>query len=521
MATVDGLTGRYYYFFVRSRNASGPSGWATLPVSYEAPEFLEPVLDQTYTAGRPIPTLQLPEATGRDVPMTYSISPDLPAGLTFDATARTITGTPTAVSAATTYTYTATDASTDPDRDRLTFSITIADGPVDLVPAFPPGATIEDQSYRVGRAVATLRLPAAAGGDGMLRYSLTPDLPSGLSFDASARTISGTPTVESTGTTYTYTATDSDAVNPDSATLRFTITVGPGDSVPVFPSTVADQTHTVGQAIATLHLPEATGGDGTLTYSITPALPAGLTFDPMALTITGTPTAITAETTHTYTVTDSDATNPDSDTLRFTITVVETLPPPGRPMGLSETKLSNERVALDWDDAAYAAGYELMVWNQSIGWTPLPAAPFTLTCSGLDPAATNPVCADSRATIDGLTDRSYYFFINSRNASGNVQVVVGAARLIRGAGVPGAGPGSDVRGGTAHPHAATPRGHRQGPADDVQHLTGPACRADVRRYGAHDHGHAHCRLRHHDVHLLGDGRFHRPRQGQAHLLHHG
>ena len=219
-ATVDGLTGRYYFFFVRSRNASGPSNWATSPVSYEAPEFLEPVLDQMYNTGRAIPTLQLPEATGRDVPMTYSISPDPPAGLTFDSTARTITGTPTAASAATTYTYTATDASTDPDRDRLTFTITIADGPVDLVPAFPPGATIDDQSYRVGHAVATLRLPAAAGGDGTLRYSLTPDLPSGLSFDASARTISGTPTVESTGTTYTYTATDSDAVNPDSATLQ-------------------------------------------------------------------------------------------------------------------------------------------------------------------------------------------------------------------------------------------------------------------------------------------------------------
>ena len=41
--------------------------------------------------------------------MTYSLSPALPAGLTFDAVTRTIAGTPTAASE-TVYTYTVTDA---------------------------------------------------------------------------------------------------------------------------------------------------------------------------------------------------------------------------------------------------------------------------------------------------------------------------------------------------------------------------------------------------------------------------
>ena len=53
-----------------------------------------------------------------------------------------------------------------------------------------------------------LTLPQATGGSGTITYGLSPSLPSGLSFDASARTISGTPTVTSAEATYRYTATD-------------------------------------------------------------------------------------------------------------------------------------------------------------------------------------------------------------------------------------------------------------------------------------------------------------------------
>ena len=53
---------------------------------------------------------------------------------------------------------------------------------------------------------------------------------------------------------------------------------GPSDTAPTFAVTVADQTYTEGEAVSPLTLPEASGGNGTLSYSLAPTVP-GLTFD--------------------------------------------------------------------------------------------------------------------------------------------------------------------------------------------------------------------------------------------------
>ena len=88
------------------------------------------------------------------------------------------------------------------------------------------------------------------------------------------------------------------------------------DREPVRSGTVSDQTYSVGVAISELTLPSATGGVGTLTYHLTPAV-SGLSFTPGTRTLAGTPT--TAGTYHmTYTVTDANS-NTDMD--EFTITV--------------------------------------------------------------------------------------------------------------------------------------------------------------------------------------------------------
>ncbi len=95
------------------------------------------------------------------------------------------------------------------------------------------------------------------------------------------------------------------------------------DATPTFGSeTVPNQTYSVGASIQTTTPTEATGGDGTLTYTLTPEVStntAGLTFNATARTLTGTPT--TSEVAETYTVTDGDQTAPDTATLTFTIEV--------------------------------------------------------------------------------------------------------------------------------------------------------------------------------------------------------
>ena len=62
-----------------------------------------------FVVGQRVEDLTLPEAAGGTAPLTYQLSPALPAGLVFDAATRTIVGTPQAASE-TAYTYTVTDA---------------------------------------------------------------------------------------------------------------------------------------------------------------------------------------------------------------------------------------------------------------------------------------------------------------------------------------------------------------------------------------------------------------------------
>ena len=277
------------------------------------PRFLGSVPAQVYRVGLAIDELALPAAIGGEGPLTYSLAPGLPAGLAFDAATRIVSGTPTAASARTVYTLTATDQ--DGDQGTLTFTITVRSG---AMPTFG-GATVPPQNYRVGEAISDLALPAATGGDGTLTYALQPDLPAGLEFDAAARTVTGTPTAESSRTRYTLTATDEDG---DAAELEFTIAVQE-NSAPTFGSAqIPAQRYQVGTEIAELALPGATGGDGSVTYELAPSLPGGLTFDAGSRAISGTPTSPQPETSYTWTATDADG---DAAALSFAITVA---PPP-------------------------------------------------------------------------------------------------------------------------------------------------------------------------------------------------
>ena len=80
-----------------------------------------------------------------------------------------------------------------------------------------------------------------------------------------------------------------------------------------------NQSYTEGVAISALVLPEAGGGNGSLTYSLTPSIP-GLSFDQNSRTLTGTPTTAG---THdmTYQVQDGDANTAASDAATLTFAV--------------------------------------------------------------------------------------------------------------------------------------------------------------------------------------------------------
>ncbi len=285
------------------------------------------VSNQLYTADTAIPTLTLPAATSGDGTLSYALTGGIPAGLTFSSGARTLTGTPTDLTVATlTYTVTDTDAdTTDDDEDSRTFVVTVSGGDPAVDISLSTLALNEGNSatYRVRLAT----LPAGS-------VTIGPGIP-----DGSEVTITGALTFSvTTWSVYqTVTVTASNDADDDDATVTIThavsgyggvtadgvtVTVTDTNSIPTFRAMVPSPLYTVDTTIATLTLPDADGGDGTLSYALTGGIPAGLTFSAGARTLTGTPTAITTVTL-TYTVTDTDADNTaaDDDVQTFIITV--------------------------------------------------------------------------------------------------------------------------------------------------------------------------------------------------------
>ena len=274
------------------------------------PVFAQTVADQVWIESTAITALKLPAAEGGNGSLSYTFGGTLPSGLEFDAPTRTISGTPARETGPSTVSWTVSDA--DGDIAALSFTVTVEE---DTAPTFG-SQTVANQAWLENEAITALELPAATGGNGTLTYSYSPSLPVGLSLDAATRTISGTPTAGADKFTLGWTATDA---NGDSATLTFTIEVE-DDIAPSFGSeTVANQVWTENTAIADLELPAATGGNGTLTYSYSPSMPAGLSLDLATRTISGTPSADADEFTLGWTATDADG---DSATLTFTIEVL-------------------------------------------------------------------------------------------------------------------------------------------------------------------------------------------------------
>ncbi len=310
---VTGLDIRTVWRFqLRAVNGSGQGASAEASVALRdlTPSFgAATIADRTYTQGVAIAALALPAATGGDGAASYALTPALPTGLALDMATRTVSGTPTALQAATSYSWTATDA--DGDAAALTFTLAVE---TDTAPSFGDAA-VADRTFTQGVAIAALTLPEATGGNGALTYALTPDLPDGLALDAATRTVSGTPTTLQTATSYTWTVTDAEG---DSVSLGFAIAVE-ADAAPSFgDAAVADLTVTQGAVMTALTLPEATGGNGALSYALTPDLPDGLAFDAATRTVSGTPTTLQTATNYSWTVTDAEG---DTASLGFAIAV--------------------------------------------------------------------------------------------------------------------------------------------------------------------------------------------------------
>ena len=126
----------------------------------------------------------------------------------------------------------------------------------------------------------------------------------------------------------------------------------PSESVTATPSAapsfgdaaVEAQSYVVGRAVSGVVLPEATGGRGTPAYTLSPAPPAGLSFDGSTRRLSGVPETAQAASEYRYRAVDEDG---DAAELSFTIAVSDAAPGPGAALGSVTLELGGEaRVSL-------------------------------------------------------------------------------------------------------------------------------------------------------------------------------
>lgn len=244
-----------------------------------------------------VPFTPVTGAGGR-ASLTYSVSPDLPAGLSLASTTGEITGTPTVATTATVYTITVTDANTA--TATATFSLAVNDAVVAT-------QAISTKTLSANVAAVAFTPITGSGGSGTLVYSISPDLPPGLEINADTGTISGTATAGASETTYTVTITD-EALAADTAS--FTLTV---DGPLAATTAIASRELAVNTVVTSFTPVTGTGGTGYLNYSVSPALPSGLSMSSATGSITGTPTTPTTAATYTVTVADGNSTTATSD----------------------------------------------------------------------------------------------------------------------------------------------------------------------------------------------------------------
>ena len=299
------------------------------------------VADQGYRVGTPVADLTLPEATGDDAPLSYSISPALPEGLTFEPSTRVLSGTPTVAQGTTIYTYTARDS--DGDEATLTFKITVESETdryalVALYNATGGTRWTNQANWLSGRPIGEWHGVTTDGNGRVTRLSLsrnqlTGSIPPELGSLSGLRHLSlgannglTGPLPPEMGRLTNLNTLDTSATKlclpPALSHWRAGVNSESGIpvcGVPTFgTATVAHQNYVRGMPIADLRLPAAVGGDGTLSYTLTPALPAGLSFDASARVLSGTPTAVRPTTVYTYMVRDADG---ETAQLAFTIAV--------------------------------------------------------------------------------------------------------------------------------------------------------------------------------------------------------
>ena len=188
--------------------------------------------------------------------------------------------------------------------------------------AAPPTPTI-GAATATGATTASVSFtaPSGNGGSSITSYTAISN-PGGIT---GSITQAGSGTISVTGlspsTSYTFTVKATNAIgtsNASSASASITTNV----AAPAFTLSSSSESKTVNSAL-TGYTISSTGGT-IASYAISPAAPAGLTFNTTTGLLSGTPTEVAASTA--YTITATNATSSTTQTFTLTVTAVPVAP---------------------------------------------------------------------------------------------------------------------------------------------------------------------------------------------------
>ena len=288
-------------------DSAGSTGTALFRLRVRPPLGLPQIDDVTVADDAELVRIKLPEATGGHKPYSYSVS-GLPFGVWYDQHRHEIYDTPMFSRPPRDFEIRVTAHDESGASVARTFTLRVLSCAAALDP-------VADMTLRAGTPMTPVALPAARAGCGDVAYELE-GLPDGLAFDDDTRTISGTPTADAVGPSYvTYSATDSvHTVTQDFLIMVRSATAVCGQNKHAGrdhgdgPNKHEGRDHDdgpidldsdlylpdpdelwlrVGEFFSVV-LPEATGGDEPLTYSVR-GLPEGMCFDPETRELSGIP----------------------------------------------------------------------------------------------------------------------------------------------------------------------------------------------------------------------------------------
>src|SRR5579863_5770995 len=290
-------------YTVTATNSSGSATYVInitvnpVPVTPPAISYVSP---QNLTVGTAVNLV--PSNTGGAVTSTYTVAPALVPGLSIDPTTGIISGTPTAPSASANFVITASNAG---GTSHFTMAISVSYA-VPIISYTPSSNT-----YVAGTTIGALT-PSNSGGVVTSSYTVAPALPLGITINATTGVISGTPTTVTAAVVYVITASNSSGVSH----FSLTITINPAPvALPAFSYSPASGIYTIPTSISPLS-PVSTGGP-IVSFSITPALPAGLSMSTVTGVITGTVSAVSPLTS--YTITGTNASGSGHATVQITV----------------------------------------------------------------------------------------------------------------------------------------------------------------------------------------------------------